>query len=448
MNAYDRRRVICRLGVICILLTARAGAARAQTKEQLENWNTPVEPFRIIGNLYYIGASDVTSFLIVTPAGNIVLDGGLAQTAPQIEANIRALGFKLSDVKILLNSHAHFDHAAGLAELKKSSGANLVAMDGDAALLERGGRGDFFFGDTETFPAVKPDRVIHDGDTVRLGGTTVTAHLTPGHTRGCTTWTMTANAAGQDYNVVFVCSASVLDGYQLVDGPGKTSSYPGIAADYEKAFRVWKSLPGDVFLGAHGQFFNMTEKREALQNGAKENPFIDPKGYEAYVSRKEADFKTELARQQASQAKDGASGPEFDARHTETADVVQFEQQWLDALRRYDLQALDQILADDWMDHSSGGQVVTRKDFFSAKGTRPLSDTPARTVASQHFENTRVRFYGDVAIATGAVVTEYAPAKSEEGSTRKVIFTDILVWRDGRWQAVSSQETVVAAVAK
>ena len=147
-------------------------------------------PFHLIGDIYYVGSSDVTSFLIVTPAGDILLDGGFVETAPRIEANIRALGFKLSDVKILLNSHAHYDHAGGLAELKRATGARFVAMQGDAALLARGGRGDFFFGDRDTFPPVEPDRVIHDGDTVMLGGVTLTAHLTAGHTRGCTTWTM------------------------------------------------------------------------------------------------------------------------------------------------------------------------------------------------------------------------------------------------------------------
>jgi metallo-beta-lactamase class B len=302
MNAYELRKIIHGVSLISSLLLVAAGAAQAQTKEQLEAWNTPVEPFRIIGNVYYVGASDVTSFLIVTPAGDIVLDGGLAQTAPQIEANIRTLGFKLNDVKILLNSHAHFDHAGGLAELKKSTGAKLAGMDGDATVLEQGGRGDYFFGDTGLFPPVKADRVIHDGDTVRLGGTTLTARLTPGHTRGCTTWTMTTSDAGKDYNVVFVCSATVLDGYELVDRPGHPASYPGIAADYEKSFRVWKSLPCDAFLASHGQFFNLAEKREALERGAKENPFIDPAGYQEYVLRKEADFQTELDRQKGAAA--------------------------------------------------------------------------------------------------------------------------------------------------
>lgn len=275
------------------------GSVQAQTTYPLEELNQPAVPFRIIGNIYYVGASDIASYLIHTPAGDIVLDGGLVQTAPQIEANIKTLGFKLSDVKILLNSHAHSDHAGGFAELKKRSSAKLVAMDGDAQQLARGGHGDFFFGDTSLFPPVAPDRVIHDGDTVSLGGTTMTAHLTAGHTRGCTTWTMTARDGKKDYNVVFFCSASVLNGYELVAGLGHPTSYPGIAEDYEKSFRVWKALPCDVFLGAHGQFFDLTEKYEALKNGAQKNPFIDPSGYQDYVSQKETDFQKELDRQKA-----------------------------------------------------------------------------------------------------------------------------------------------------
>jgi metallo-beta-lactamase class B len=136
-----------------------------------------------------------------------------------------------------------------------------------------------------------------------LGGTTLTAHLTPGHTRGCTTWTMTAREAGRDYHVVFVCSASVLDGYRLIDRLGLAASYPGIAEDYEKAFQVWKALPCEVFLGAHGQFFNLTEKREAMEKGASANPFIDPAGYQEYVLRKEADFETEFTKQKAEDSK-------------------------------------------------------------------------------------------------------------------------------------------------
>jgi metallo-beta-lactamase class B len=296
-------------GLALWLFLLAAIAAPAQTAEQLHEMNQPFAPFHIIGNIYYVGASDVTSYLIRTPDGDILLDGGFAQTAPQIEANVKTLGFKLSNVRVLLNSHAHSDHAGGLAELKKRSGAKLVAMDGDAQELENGGRGDFFFGDGFLFPAVTPDRVIHDGDTVSLGGTTLTAHLTPGHTRGCTTWTMTASEAGRDCHVVFVCSASVLDGYRLIDLPGKPASYLGIAKDYERAFQVWKALPCEVFLGAHGQFFKLSEKRAAMKKGAAVNPFIDPPGYQEYVLRKEVDFETELKKQQAEASSAGGTAP-------------------------------------------------------------------------------------------------------------------------------------------
>jgi len=270
-------------------------SASAQADPQSRSEDQPVAPFHLVGNIYYVGASDVTSFLIVTPAGDILLDGGFVQTAPQIEANIRKVGFKLSDVKILLNSHAHFDHAGGLAELKRLTGARFVAMQGDAALLALGGRGDFYFGDRLTFPPIKPDRVIHDGDTVSLGGVTLTAHLTAGHTRGCTTWTMITKENGKPLHVVFIGSMSVLSGYRLV---GK-ESYPGMAADYERSFRVLRSLPCDVFLASHGQFFDLTAKREALARSPKENPFIDPAGYRAYLNRSEQAFQTELRRQQA-----------------------------------------------------------------------------------------------------------------------------------------------------
>jgi metallo-beta-lactamase class B len=273
---------------------AVAALLHAQSDAQSRAENQPVPPFRIVGNIYYVGASDVTSFLMVTRAGDILLDGGFAETAPQIEANIEKLGFKLSDVKFLLNSHAHYDHAGGLAELKKHTGARLVAVQGDAAVLAAGGRGDFFFGDRLTFPPVKPDRVIGDGDTVSLGGVTLTAHLTAGHTRGCTTWAMTTEEKGKPVRVVFVGSMSVLPGYRLA---GK-ESYPGMTADYERSFRTLASLPCDVFLASHGSFFDLTDKRKSLENGAAENPFIDPAGYRSYVERSERAFETELSRQQ------------------------------------------------------------------------------------------------------------------------------------------------------
>jgi metallo-beta-lactamase class B len=285
----NRRRWRTRSLLIVGALLLLTSAALSQSDPEARSWNQPVVPFRIIGNIYYVGASDVTSYLIVTPAGDILLDGGFAETAPQIEANIHKLGFKLHDVKFLLNSHAHYDHCGGLAELKQRTGAKLVAMTGDAPVLASGGRKDFYFGGSkQLFPPVQPDRVIRDGDTVELGDVTITAHLTAGHTRGDTTWTMTTEDADKTYHVVFVGSMSVLSGYRFV----KPESYPGIAADYEKSFQVLKSLPCDVFLAPHGSMFNLTEKRKALAKGAQPNPFIDPAGYQDYVAGAEHDFET------------------------------------------------------------------------------------------------------------------------------------------------------------
>ncbi|MGC2334011.1 MAG: subclass B3 metallo-beta-lactamase [Candidatus Acidiferrales bacterium] len=263
--------------------------AHAQTNAESRAMNQPVPPFHIIGNIYYVGASDIASYLIVTPAGDILLDGGFIETARQIEANIQTLGFKPADVKILLNSHEHADHAGGLAELKRLTGAQLVAMAEEVPTLESGA----------SFPAVTPDRIIHDGDTVELGGVTMTAHLTPGHTRGCTTWTMVTQDNGKPYHVVFVGSASVLPNYKLIGRPGEPATYPSIEADYEKTFRVLKSLPCDVFLGAHGQFYSLVQKREAMSKNPAQNPFVDPAGYQAYVARAEARFQAELQRERS-----------------------------------------------------------------------------------------------------------------------------------------------------
>jgi metallo-beta-lactamase class B len=290
---------LVRFAAVALAMFAAAAATPAVWAQQqkpsmrsmMEGLTRPVPPFRIIGNIYYVGASDITSYLIVTPEGDIVLDGGFASMAPQIEKNIQTLGFKLSDVKILLNSHAHLDHAGGLAELKRKTGAQLVLMEWDAETIAAGGNG--------SFPPAKADRIIHDGDTVSLGGVTMTAHLTPGHTRGCTTWTMITKDSGKSYRVVFVGSASVLPNYRFFDRPGAPATYPGIAADYQKTFRVLRSLPCDVFLGAHGSFYNLTAKREAMAANPAKNPFIDPAGYRIYIAEAEKAYRAALDRQRA-----------------------------------------------------------------------------------------------------------------------------------------------------
>jgi len=213
-----------------------------QQDEVSRSWNQPVTPYRIIGNVYYVGASEVTSFLIVTPKGHILLDSGFSETVAQIKQNVAALGFRLEDVKILINSHAHYDHAGGLAQLKELTGAKLMASEADAALLANGGNRDFHFGDRFSYAPVKADRILRDGDTIELGGVKMTAHLTPGHTKGCTTWTMRVTEGLKLYDIVFVGSTSV-PGYKLVDNP----TYPAIAADYARTFRILKQLPCDVF---------------------------------------------------------------------------------------------------------------------------------------------------------------------------------------------------------
>jgi metallo-beta-lactamase class B len=275
---------------LCALFALGSANASAQANPEWKSWNLPVEPFRIADNLYYVGASDIASYLITTPAGHILIDGGFVETAPQIAANVAKLGFKLTDVEVLLNSHAHFDHAGGLAELKSNTGARLFASAADALLLEAGGKGDFRFGDEGLFPAIAVDRRLADGEQVTLGGATLTAHLTPGHTRGATTWTFKAGP----FDVVLVSSASVLD-YRFVG----EESYPGIAADFERTFAVLKSLPVQIFLAPHGGFFDLAGKRElAVRGTGMRNPFVDPEGYAAWVARMESAFRAAVKRQE------------------------------------------------------------------------------------------------------------------------------------------------------
>ena len=253
-------------------------AACAQSDSASRAWNHPVAPFRILGNVYYVGASDVTSFLIATSGGLNLLDGGLIETAPQILRNIRTLGFDPQNVRIILNSHAHYDHAGGLAAVKAATGGKLYAGRGDSALLARGGRQDFFFGDRFPYPAVTVDHAVRDNERVILGADTLVALATPGHTQGCTTWSMTLRASGTGYPTLFVCSLST-PGYPLRDNP----PYPGIVEDYRASIRRLQALPCDVLLAPHGVQFELTAKAARLRAGAQTSPFIDPAGCRAYL---------------------------------------------------------------------------------------------------------------------------------------------------------------------
>lgn len=287
-----------------ILSFALAVSAWAQPAVNPPEWTRPLEPFRIVGNLYYVGTADLTSYLFVTPKGNILLDTGLAENVPQVEANIAKLGFQVQKIKILLNSHAHYDHAGGLSAVKQKTDAKLYASPEDAKLLARGGKRDFAYADRVPYPPVKADYILHDGEQVELGGTRLTAHFTPGHTKGCTTWTAEIPEAGKLYHLVFVCSTS-FPNYKLVNN----AAYPNIVSDYEHTFSVLQSLPCDIFLASHGAIFGLDQKAAELKKNPKRNfteanpnPFVDPSGYRDYVAQSKALFETELHKQEGQQS--------------------------------------------------------------------------------------------------------------------------------------------------
>jgi metallo-beta-lactamase class B len=269
----------------------------------------PFPAYKIIGNVYFVGTQSLGDFLIVTPQGNILINSGLEGNVPLLEQSMEKLGFHFKDTKILLISQAHFDHDAGNAKVKELTGAKYMVMDADVPVVESGGKADFYYNDSSElsadtkplihYPPAKVDRVLHDGDTVELGGTVLTAHLTPGHTKGCTTWTMRVNDAGKTYDVVIVGGVSANEGYQLVNN----AVYPQMAADFEKTFRVLKLLHCDVFLGAHGSYYDMEAKYARMKDGAS-NPFIDPDGYSNFVEEYEKIFRTELDRQTAAAKQD------------------------------------------------------------------------------------------------------------------------------------------------
>ncbi len=286
MRAFHRR-----FAAFLILLTGLQ--ARSQERAL---WTTPLQPFRIAGNLFYVGSQDLAAYLVVTPAGDILINSNLQQSVPQIRHSVEQLGFRFSDVKILLISHAHVDHAAGSAAIKHLTGARYMVMDADVPVVESGGRADFAYGNGSRYPSTRVDRVLHDGDEVRLGGAVLVAHKTPGHTRGCTTWTMQVVERGRPLQAVIVGSWNVNPGFRLVDTPTRKASYPGIAADFTQTFAELRALPCDLFLGAHGSYFNMLSK---LSRSGHESAsvWVDPEGYRRAVAEREAAFQAELRRQ-------------------------------------------------------------------------------------------------------------------------------------------------------
>jgi len=285
-----------RFWTLLLVLCGMAAPAGLQADEH-PDWTAPIAPFRIADNLYYVGSRDLASYLIVTPAGDILINSSLESSPALIRRSVEQLGFHFSDIHILLISHAHFDHDAGSAEIERMTGAQYMVMDSDVPVVESGGAKDFFYLN-DAYPPAKVDRVLHDGDKVHLGGSVLVAHKTPGHTRGCTTWTMRTTQQGKPVNVVIVGSWNVNPGYRLVSRPGRPASYPVIADDYRKTFAVLKGLPCDIFLGAHGQYFDMLAKLERANAGAGQKVWIDPEGYRKAVAEKEREFEAELLRQE------------------------------------------------------------------------------------------------------------------------------------------------------
>ena len=256
-----------------------------------EDWNDPFPPHRIADRLYYVGSKGLSTYLVTTSKGHILINSSFERTVPIIRANVEQLGFKFSDVKILLGSHAHSDHMEGNALVKELTGAQVYVMKGDDQVIAQGGAGQYFY--DQTWKPCKVDRVLKDGDQVTLGEAKLTARSTPGHTRGCTTWTMQAKDGAKTYNVVVVGSPNVNPGYRLVNN----TAYPEISTDFARTFRVLKSLSCDIFLGAHGSYYGMDAKYARLKEGKGSNPFVDPEGYRAYIADREKAYLETLREQ-------------------------------------------------------------------------------------------------------------------------------------------------------
>jgi metallo-beta-lactamase class B len=256
--------------------------AHAQQQEDRTQDRVAFPAHKIIGNIHYVGTVTLNSYLITTPDGHILINTNFEDTVPLLRASVEKLGFKMTDIKIILGSHAHGDHMQGDAAVKElTGGATVMAMEQDVPALKA------------MTPGNKPhpiDRVLKDGEQVKLGGTVLTAHLTPGHTRGCTTWTMRVQEGGKPYNVVIAC-AGVQENARLVNN----KNYPEIADDFARSIKTYKTLPADVFLAAHSWFFDLSGKHAKL--GAATNPYIDPAGYKAWVANMEKNYNTMLAEQ-------------------------------------------------------------------------------------------------------------------------------------------------------
>ena len=276
------------LSTATVVAQTRRGAEPPAVHPLRGAGSQPAEPFRVIGNIYYVGAVSISSHIVVTNDGLILLDTGTTQMGPGIRANIEKLGFRWRDIRLILSSHAHWDHVEGHAEMKEMTGAQVIALGDDAAAIATGIDNSAIGADGWT--PTKVDRVLHDGDTVTLGEVTMHAHLTAGHTKGCTTWTTTVREGRKRHFVVFVGGTSINQGVKLLGN----ERHPGIAADYARTFRVLKELRADVFLAQHPDMYGMSDKYSRLQARPETNPFVDPDGYQRFVREEERKYAAQL----------------------------------------------------------------------------------------------------------------------------------------------------------
>ena len=270
---------------------------RAASERMFNGMKPAIKPRHIIGNIYYVGLVGVSSWLITTPEGNILIDTAFEESVPLICTNIVELGFKVSDIKLILSSHAHVDHTGGHALMKRLTGAKIVASAADAHVLETGGKDDFspFPKDLLAYTPVKADKIVKDGEAITLGGVTLTAHLTPGHTKGATTWTMKLKDGEKSYDVVFFSSVSIADPTPLLNNP----EYTTIVEDYAETFKKLKEIPCDILLAPHADQFGFAQKLRQLDQGMSPNPFIDPAGWTRLISQTENTYLRQLANEKA-----------------------------------------------------------------------------------------------------------------------------------------------------
>lgn len=280
---------------LTIILLIVLGLVFVSTERPAQNdWAEPFPAFRIADNLYYVGSKGLASYLVTSSQGHILINSALDNNVPLIQSSIESLGFKFTDVKVLLISHAHSDHCGGSAMVKKLTGAKYMVMEGDVSVVESGGKTDFHYANDPLalFTPTKVDRILRDGDEVKLGDVVLTARLTPGHTKGCTTWTMKVQDGSKTRNVVIVGSPNVNPGYNLLNN----KEYTEIKEDFERTFAVMKSLSCDFFLGAHGSYFGLEGKYARVKAGTA-TALIDPEGYKHFVADREQAFRRELAKQ-------------------------------------------------------------------------------------------------------------------------------------------------------